>query len=128
MFCLFLFLKNLNFVGFLMIFINKKFILCVSTDILLEYEEIINQHMTKQIAKVVLQIIQNAVNVEFVTRYYKWELIKNDPDDNKFVDCAIIANANYLLTHDKHFNVLKNIDFPKINVINIDEFRKIIHH
>ncbi len=128
MFCLFLFLKNLNFVGFLMIFINKKFILCVSTDILLEYEEIINQHMTKQIAEVVLQIIQNAVNVEFVTRYYKWELIKNDPDDNKFVDCAIIANANYLLTHDKHFNVLKNIDFPKINVINIDEFRKIIHH
>ncbi len=109
-------------------FINEKYILSVTTDILLEYEEIISKHMTKQIADVVLQIIQNASNTEFITRYYKWNLIKNDPDDNKFADCAIVANADYLLTHDKHFNILKNIDFPKINVINIDEFRNIIEN
>jgi len=50
----------------------------------------------------------------------------NDADDNKFVDCAIAANANYLVTHDKDFNQLSNIDFPKINIVSISEFRKII--
>ena len=106
-------------------FLNEKFILCVTTDILMEYEEIIARNMTQQIAKVVMQIIENAVNVEYVTRYYKWNLIKNDPDDNKFADCAIMANAQYLVTNDKHFNILREINFPKINVLNIDEFKEI---
>jgi len=103
-------------------FINEEFVLCVTTDILLEYEEIIKKHTTKKIADIVLQIIENAVNVEFITRYYKWELIKTDPDDNKFVDCAIASNAEFILTHDKHFNVLKNINFPKLNIIDIHTF------
>lgn len=108
-------------------FVNKQIILCVTTDILLGYDEIISNNMTKQIEDLVLQIIQNAVNTEFITRYYKWGLIQNDPDDNKFVDCAIVANADYILTHDKHFNVLKNVDFPKVNIINIEEFKNIVN-
>jgi predicted nucleic acid-binding protein len=58
--------------------------------------------------------------------YFKWNLISDDPDDNKFVDCAINAGADYIVTNDKHFNILKDIDFPKINIIDIDTFKKII--
>ena len=47
--------------------------------------------------------------------HYNWRLITIDPDDNKFIDCAVAANADYLVTNDKHFNVLKEIDFPKVN-------------
>jgi len=54
---------------------------------------------------------------------YKWNLITADPDDNKFVDCAVSANATYLVTNDRHFNVLRGIDFPIINVIDIDTFK-----
>ena len=46
--------------------------------------------------------------------------------DKKFVDCAISANADYIVTNDKHFNVLKKMDFPKINIIDIETFKKII--
>jgi predicted nucleic acid-binding protein len=49
-----------------------------------------------------------------------------DPDDNKFSDCAIAAGANYLVTEDKHFDVLKEIGFPQINVVSLDEFRHIL--
>jgi len=42
--------------------------------------------------------------------------------DNKFVDCYIAAGAEYLITHDKHFDVLAAVPFPKVNVVRIDEF------
>ena len=107
-------------------FINEEFTLCVTTDILQEYEEIIGNHMGKIVANTVLQIIENAINVEFVTKYFRWNLINIDPDDNKFVDCAISSNAKYIVTNDKHFNVLKEVKFPKIEIVDIDEFKKVI--
>lgn len=50
------------------------------------------------------------------------ELIQADPDDNKFVDCAFAANADYLVSEDSHFDVLRNISFPKLNLVTLDEF------
>jgi predicted nucleic acid-binding protein len=49
-------------------------------------------------------------------------LIEADADDNKFVDCAVAADAEYIVTNDAHFNVLKQIDWPKLTVIAIKEF------
>lgn len=62
-------------------------------------------------------------NVYKVDIYYNWDLIANDTDDNKFVDCAIAANAN--VYHDRHFDVLKNIEFPKVTVIGVGAFKEI---
>ena len=45
-----------------------------------------------------------------------------DPDDNKFVDCAVAADAEYIVTNDSHFNILKHTDWPKITIIAIKEF------
>ncbi|MDX1920788.1 MAG: hypothetical protein SFU25_08670, partial [Candidatus Caenarcaniphilales bacterium] len=61
-------------------------------------------------------------NVFLVNTFYSWNLIEQDPDDNKFVDCAVSSNVDYLVTNDKDFNVLKAIDFPKVNLLNIEEF------
>ena len=36
--------------------------------------------------------------------------------NNKFVDCAISANAHYIVTNDDHYDVLKYIDLPKVNI------------
>ena len=49
-----------------------------------------------------------------------------NPDDNKFIDCAVSANANFIVTHDKHFNVLSDVDFPKVEVIDIQKFKDIL--
>jgi len=68
----------------------------------------------------------NAVNIEQVIPYYKWDLISSDPDDNKFADCALNAGADFIVSNDKHFNILKEINFPKINVVDINTFKKII--
>jgi len=61
-------------------------------------------------------------NVEQIEVYYKWLLIDKDPDDNKFIDCAISGNVDYIVSNDKHFNVLSNIKFPSIEVVTADQF------
>lgn len=59
-------------------------------------------------------------------RYYRWNLIKADPDDNKFADCAIAGRADSLVTNDKHFKVLKDIDFPRVTVVTPEEFENLL--
>ena len=54
--------------------------------------------------------------------YYKWQLIEADPDDNKFADVAIAATADYLVTNDRHFEVLKQLEFPRVPVVSLQEF------
>lgn len=107
-------------------FLNSEITICVTTDILMEYEEIIGNHLSKEVASNVLMLIENATNVEWITKYYKWNLIPNDPDDNKFVDCAIAANAKYLVSDDNHFNILKKTAFPKIELLKAEEFTKFL--
>lgn len=107
-------------------FLAEKIILCVTTDILIEYEEILGKHMGEKIANIILQIIENAPNVVLINRYFKWNLIQTDPDDNKFVDCALASNAEYLVSNDKHFRILKRIPFPKVNLLTVREFEKLI--
>ena len=103
-------------------FILGKYTLCVSTEILAEYEEIIASHISPLAANIVIEAILRANNVMRVDAHYRFDLIVADPDDNKFVDCAVVSNADYIVTEDKHFNVLKDITFPKIEVKKLQEF------
>lgn len=107
-------------------FIAEDFTLCVTTDILSEYEEILERQMGHPVADTVLQIIENAPNVEFINKYYQWNLITEDPDDNKFVDCAIAGNAKFIVTHDRHFNILESIAFPKVEVIDVYQLQEVL--
>jgi uncharacterized protein len=68
----------------------------------------------------------NLRNSEKISPTYRFLLIKDDPDDDKFVDCAITGNADFIVTHDKHFNILKDIPFPKVETLRIDEFKEIL--
>ena len=103
-----------------------RYTLCCSNDILMEYEELLTRFYTKQTAADALNFIFYSVNVLMITPYYQWNLINADPDDNKFVDCALNAGADYIVTNDKHFNILNFINFPNINIIDIDTFMKLL--
>jgi putative PIN family toxin of toxin-antitoxin system len=103
--------------------IAGAFDLGITSEILLEYEEIIGSKYSVAVAKDVIRTLLVLPNVQQVTVYYKWNLIATDSDDNKFVDCAVGFNANGIVTQDKHFNILKTIDFPKINLLSVNEFK-----
>ena len=101
--------------------------LCVSNEILEEYAEILNRLAGKKTADLVLNTIIECKNVVFLMPYYHFNLISADPDDNKFVDCAIQANARYIVTNDHHYDVLRQIDFPKVGIIKLMDFAQMIH-
>jgi predicted nucleic acid-binding protein len=88
----------------------------------MKYEEIISRKYDLQIARDVIKALLILPNVFKISIYYKWNLIKEDIDDNKFVDCAINSNSNLLVTNDRHFQILNEIDFPKVKVTNIIGF------
>lgn len=104
-------------------FLDEEFTLCVTTDILVEYEEVIGRRANQVLAESILNALVHAPNIEFVTRYYEWNLITADPDDNKFVDCAVAAGAKFIVSEDRHFRVLRNIAYPKVEVRTIEEFK-----
>ncbi|WP_277881567.1 PIN domain-containing protein [Hymenobacter cyanobacteriorum] len=64
----------------------------------------------------------SAPNTSFQEACYKWQLIEADPDDNKFVDVAIAASVDYLVTNDQHFAVLRQLEFPRVPVVSLQEF------
>jgi len=102
--------------------VDKKFNLFITNEILTEYEEIISQKYSFETAKAVVRMLLELDNVRLCTIYYKYNLIIDDPDDDKFVDAALAGNCDFIVTNDKHFNILKSIDFPRINTLNIEEF------
>ncbi len=99
-----------------------KISLCVNTEILNEYEEILSAKTTPLIARNVVEAIARLHTTTYQEVYIHFGLIEQDLDDNKFVDCAVAANAEYIVTNDSHFSILKEIEWPRLNVLTIVEF------
>lgn len=59
--------------------------------------------------------------------YYHWTLTRDDRDDDKFVDCMVASNADAIVTHDRHFNILKSVPFPQITTLTISEFEAVLN-
>jgi putative PIN family toxin of toxin-antitoxin system len=83
--------------------LNQRFTLAISTAMMLEYEEVITERAGPSRWSVLQRLLQISNNVLLVHPTYRFQLITDDPDDNKFTDCAIVASADYLVTEDHHF-------------------------
>ena len=106
--------------------IEEKFDMVVSAEILLEYEEIIQQKYGIATANSFISLLKDLPNVHYITTWYKWNLINIDPDDNKYCDCAIAGKASFIVTEDKHFSILKSIAFPKLETVFVEDFLRIL--
>lgn len=77
-------------------------------------------------AEINLQILSVLPNVFTQSVYFNFPLIEKDPDDNKFIDCAFASNAHFLVSNDRHYHILKQLGFPKINLLKLEEFIEIL--
>ncbi len=107
-------------------FLNEKYSLSISNEVLTEYMEVLTRFSTGTVANNIAELLLSKSNVIKADTYYRWNLITTDTDDNKFVDLAVATNSDYIVTNDSHFNGLKDIAFPKVNVIDLDQFMEII--
>ena len=99
-----------------------SFEMIVSNDILFEYHEKPSEKASPSVADNVIKLLLSLNNVTRQDIPFKWGLMHNDPDDNKYADCALIANVDFLVSEDKHFNIFREIEFPSLKVIRIDTF------
>jgi predicted nucleic acid-binding protein len=84
-----------------------RFLLVVSNEILLAYEEIL-EAIGGPMAWSAFEslLIDRAAFVRRVDATYSWKAIVHDTDDDKFVDAAVAGDADWIVTEDSHYNVL----------------------
>lgn len=105
---------------------ENEYELYITSEILLEYEEKITEIFSKETAELIMGAFSLLNNVIKTDICFHLNLVTVDPDDNKFSDCAFAGNVHYLVSDDKHFNVLKSVSFPSINVITLAEFKQVL--
>ena len=96
-----------------------------SKDILLEYERIIKSSEIIEkiknndliISKVSQKIIINSTIVE---PKEKLHIVKDDPDDDKILECAKKGRVDFIITNDQH--LLKIKEFEGIEIITPDKY------
>lgn len=88
----------------------RQFIWAVSTDILLEYQEVIVRESGRERWQVLERLLDLAAaytaNLLQVSPSFFFRTISADRDDDKFADCAITVNADFIVTSDAHFRPL----------------------
>ena len=94
----------------------------VSEEIVSEYQRIFDgmiekYHLTQ--SEVTLSRIISRCTLVQPTRKIS---VCRDPDDNKFTDCAIVAQADMLVTDDAHFREAAECPFPSVRVVSLDDF------
>lgn len=101
--------------------LDEKLILCVSNSILTEYREILELKNGTVVAENISNFLCVYPSIEKYDIFYDMNLIEGDADDDKFADCAFVSGA-IIVSNDKHFKILNSINFPKIQLMNLQEF------
>jgi putative PIN family toxin of toxin-antitoxin system len=117
--------RNSDFNWIFQAFLDEVFTLIISHEILLEYEEILGKKYGEKSVEAFFRLMDEAINVQLVEPHFFWNLLQ-DPDDNKFVDAAIAAGADYLVSEDRDFRSLKSIEFPEVTVLRMNEFEQLL--
>ena len=87
--------------------LRGKFTVLISNEILSEYTEIIERKASPVVAANISELLVQAKSVEKIEIFFKWLLLFSDEDDDKFVDCAVSGNADFIVTDDKHLVVFE---------------------
>ena len=104
---------------------SGKIRLAVTAAIVLEYEEIAERRGGAAFAAKVMHwlslVSASWDSITLAQPSFQFRVVSDDPDDNKFADCAITVEADFLVTNDSHFAPLANAGY-KPQPIKPEEF------
>ncbi|MFQ6072078.1 MAG: putative toxin-antitoxin system toxin component, PIN family [Methanosarcinales archaeon] len=100
---------------------KKELTLITSLDLIEEFKKVATRPKFGFTTEEIDGYINAQLEVaELVQPTEKLDVVKDDPDDNKFIECAVEGNANYIVTGDKH--LLKLGKYKDIEIISVAEF------
>jgi len=105
-----------------------RYILIMSDDIINEIKRVLEYPHIKKKYNIspskILSLIELIKRESTVVSNFSPDIIKDDPDDNKILGCAIMGNADYIVSGDKH--LLKLTKYKNIKIITVNKFLELL--
>lgn len=76
--------------------------------------------MEEREIKELLNLFKRKNNIIYKQIMVKIKVVKDDPDDNKFIECAVTNKANYIISGDNHLLNLRH--YEDIRILSPKEF------
>lgn len=99
-----------------------KITICLSQEIIEEYIEVLNRLGLKNKSEIfeLTKLFAEGYNSIFTTKTPRLQIVEDDPDYNKFLECAVALDCKVIISGDKH---LKNIKkYMDIEIMSPREF------
>ena len=103
---------------------NEEILLCLSKDILDEYIDVLQRVGLKDENEIeeLLSFFAKGFNILFTTNTPKINAVKDDPEDDKFIECAVALKADVIITGDKALRTMG--EYMGIKILTPQEFLK----
>jgi hypothetical protein len=103
---------------------NGKITLCLSKDILDEYIEVLQRIGLQDESEIeeLFSLFAKGFNILFTTKTPKIRVIKDDPGDDKFIECAVALKAEVIVTGDRAIKAIK--EYMGIKILTPQQFLK----
>ena len=104
---------------------NEKITLCLSNAIFDEYIDVLHRIGMKDENELeeLLSLFSRGFSILFTTKTPKIKIIKDDPDDDKFIECAVALKANAIITGDREILAIKK--YMGIKILTPRQFLEI---
>jgi hypothetical protein len=101
-----------------------KISLCISKNILDEYIEVLQRIGLGDEREIeeLLSLFAKGFNIFFTTKTPKIKAVKDDPDDDKFIECAVALKAEAIITGDKALKAMN--EYMGIKILTPQQFLK----
>jgi putative PIN family toxin of toxin-antitoxin system len=107
---------------------TSKLVVCLKKEILEEYLEVLMRLGLAGEPELYefIKIFERKENILYFNMLQKINLEIDDPDDLKFIECAVVAKASYIISGNKHLLNLKK--YNDIQIISPSEFLAILNY
>ena len=104
---------------------NEEIVLCLSKDILDEYIDVLQRVGLQDENEIeeLLSLFAKGFNILFTTKTPKIKAVKGDPDDDKFIECAVALKVEVIITGDKTLKAMN--EYMGIKILTPRQFLKI---
>jgi len=96
--------------------------LCLSKPIIDEYVAVLQRlglHNERELSEL-LSLLAHGFHVLFSARTPTLHVVEEDPDDDKFIECAVALKADFVISGDK--NLIAIQDYMSIRIVTPKEF------
>jgi hypothetical protein len=103
---------------------NEEIVLCLSKDILDEYIDVLQRVGLKDENEIeeLLSLFAKGFNILFSTKTPKINAVKDDPEDDKFIECGVALKGETIITGDKALRAMS--EYMGIKILTPQQFLK----